>query len=62
MIGPIIRIQKELTLMLNSPCMDGDEIVDALTDFINKMSPYEIILRENVWVMRHKKTLKEVNL
>lgn len=62
MMGPIIRIQKELARMLNTHTMSDEEILDSLIEFINKMSPYEVVIQQTRSFVRNKKTLKEIEL
>lgn len=65
MIADIIRIQKEVTRLLNKE-NEGYEtqLMEMLLPFVNRLSPYEIVDGElpGQWVVRNKKTLKVIDL
>lgn len=62
-MGSVIRIQKELTRLLNWNDSLGKGYQNSdlweLAQFVNKLSPYEVA-RGPRYVLRNKKTQKEV--
>lgn len=59
----IIRIQKKIASLSNQhPYSPIAEVLEDLGEFVNKMSPYEIVDLESKTVVRSKKTLKEIGV
>lgn len=60
MIGTLVRIQKKIAELSNQNAYPGTaEVLEELAEFVNKMSPFEIVDVDRRTVVRNKKTLKE---
>lgn len=65
MIANLVRIQKKIAQLINQNAYSetASEALDELAEFVNKMSPFEIVSRpgDSTTVVRNKKTLKEID-
>lgn len=63
-MGGIIRIQREIVKLLNKESQGYEtQLLEELALFVNRISPFEIHEAGPFhWILRNKRTLKEVQL